>query len=370
MSRQRSTQMRTTESVVRRRATQPTPSVNRSHPILQLQRAVGNRAVQCLIARQCNSAVGILGNEQEGYFGVSVADIVNGGLRSPSQSLDAETRAFMEARFGYDFSAVRVHTNSEAAESSQAIDANAYTIGQDIVFGEGEYRPATSEGQRLLAHELTHIIQQSASTATYGFPVAGELSVSDPEDVAEVDAEATANKVMAGSSVAQSSVPCASVHRDDSGSDDQDGILDTIKDVFTAGHAGLEGAGVAAEGEEALQTLPGGLAAGLSPVQIAVGASDLYSSITSDQSNLVNTAKGVQGAADVVGGASSLASLAGVEAIPGVGEVAGALAGGMAIGNLIEKETGIGSKAGDLAFDVLGPKPGLWLADHLPSWLQ
>jgi hypothetical protein len=67
----------------------------------------------------------------------------------------------MESRFGHDFSSVRVHTDAKAAESAHAVDARAYTLGQNIVFGTGQYAPGTPTGQRLLAHELTHVVQQS-----------------------------------------------------------------------------------------------------------------------------------------------------------------------------------------------------------------
>src|ERR1051326_8450370 len=90
----------------------------------------------------------------------SVPPLVNEVLRSSGQSLDADTRAFMEPRFGHDFSHVRVHTDSRAAESASAVNAQAYTVGQDIVFGSEQYAPKTSNGQRLLAHELAHVVQQ------------------------------------------------------------------------------------------------------------------------------------------------------------------------------------------------------------------
>jgi hypothetical protein len=66
----------------------------------------------------------------------------------------------MEPRFGQDFSQVKVHTDEQAAVSAQAVSARAYTVGRDVVFGAGQYAPGTSEGQRLLAHELTHVVQQ------------------------------------------------------------------------------------------------------------------------------------------------------------------------------------------------------------------
>ncbi|HBE28232.1 MAG TPA: hypothetical protein DDW25_05000 [Ktedonobacter sp.] len=87
--------------------------------------------------------------------------------RGGGQPLDTATRAFMKPRFGHDFSRVRIHADERAAESAQSINALAYTVGNDIVFGAGQYAPMTAMGQRLLAHELTHTIQQS----THGLAV-------------------------------------------------------------------------------------------------------------------------------------------------------------------------------------------------------
>jgi hypothetical protein len=81
-------------------------------------------------------------------------------LRSPGQQLDATTRAFMEPRFGQDFSGVRVHSDRAAAESARDVNARAYTVGRDVVFGDGSYAPGTNDGRRLLAHELAHVVQQ------------------------------------------------------------------------------------------------------------------------------------------------------------------------------------------------------------------
>jgi hypothetical protein len=75
-------------------------------------------------------------------------------------------RAFFEPRFGVDFSDVRVHANDRAAESAKAINARAFTVGRDMAFGNGQFAPETSEGRRLLAHELTHVIQQDGPTTT------------------------------------------------------------------------------------------------------------------------------------------------------------------------------------------------------------
>lgn len=90
-----------------------------------------------------------------------VPPIVHEALRSPGQPLDAATRAFMESHFGHDFSQVRVHTDTQAAESVRAVNALAYTVGRDVVFGAGQHRPESQRGQFILAHELAHALQQS-----------------------------------------------------------------------------------------------------------------------------------------------------------------------------------------------------------------
>jgi hypothetical protein len=81
-------------------------------------------------------------------------------VRSPGRPLDPVARRELETRFGHDFSRVRVHTDERAAESARAVDALAYTVGQEIVFEEGQYAPSTASGRALLAHELAHVVQQ------------------------------------------------------------------------------------------------------------------------------------------------------------------------------------------------------------------
>lgn len=87
---------------------------------------------------------------------------IHQSLQSPGQPLDSATRGFMEPRFGHDFSMVRVHADNQAADAARTIEARAFTVGQNIVFGRGEFAPATKAGSRLLTHELTHVVQQQA----------------------------------------------------------------------------------------------------------------------------------------------------------------------------------------------------------------
>ncbi len=112
----------------------------------------------------------------------SVPPIVHDVLRSPGQSLDSGTRSFMESRFGHDFSGVRIHTDGQAAASARAVNALAYTVGRDVVFGSGQYLPGTMAGKRLLAHELTHVVQQGRG---------GSSLTSLPESRLEEDAHQT-----------------------------------------------------------------------------------------------------------------------------------------------------------------------------------
>lgn len=123
--------------------------------------------------------------------------IVHEALRSPGQSLDVGARSFIEPRLGYDFSRVRVHTDARAGKSAATVSALAYTVGNDIVFGPGQYSPATHSGRRLLAHELVHVIQQSQS----GPGLSPKLEIGLAGDCAEREADDVAARVMAGETV-------------------------------------------------------------------------------------------------------------------------------------------------------------------------
>lgn len=125
-----------------------------------------------------------------------VPPIVHKVLRSPGQTLDAQTRAFMEPRFGHDFSQVRVHSDAKAAESAQSVNALAYTVGQDVVFGAGQYVPHITRGKQLIAHELTHIVQQR----TGGSHGQSKLEITLPNDAAEQEADWAAESIVHGQS--------------------------------------------------------------------------------------------------------------------------------------------------------------------------
>ena len=146
--------------------------------MLDLQRAAGN-----------SSTAGLVDDEEES------AATVRSTIGSGGQGLDEDTKSFMESRLAADFSDVRVHTDSAAAQSAQRMNAHAYTVGSDIVFGEGRYQPDSDAGRKTLAHELTHVVQQRSGPVS-GTPIGGGVQVSDPSDSFEQAAERSATDVV------------------------------------------------------------------------------------------------------------------------------------------------------------------------------
>jgi hypothetical protein len=108
---------------------------------------------------------------------------VHSVLRSPGMPLDSGTRMVMEPHFRHDFGKVRVHADTAAAESAKAVRAAAYTVGRDVVFGAGQYAPDSPKGRQLLAHELTHVVQQSGASS------GATLTVGAAHDAAEREAD-------------------------------------------------------------------------------------------------------------------------------------------------------------------------------------
>lgn len=123
-------------------------------------------------------------------------------LDSAGQPLDGATRSFMESRFGHDFSGVRVHTDANAQESARSVNALAYTVGRDVVFGPGQYAPQTKEGRTLIAHELTHTLQQSSAVGLQR----ESLAVAPADDAGERQAEQVASQIEAATPARMPSV--------------------------------------------------------------------------------------------------------------------------------------------------------------------
>jgi hypothetical protein len=147
----------------------PTLALGRASPRIQRQCACGGTGQECEACheRRLKLQRRTSGGEQTG----AATPAVNKALRSTGKSLDAPLRSTMEGHFGHDLGGVRIHTDAVAGESAQAVGALAYTVGQHVVFGANQYRPDSPSGLHLLAHELTHTVQQSRSSPTERTPV-------------------------------------------------------------------------------------------------------------------------------------------------------------------------------------------------------
>ncbi|WP_197684524.1 eCIS core domain-containing protein [Mucilaginibacter mallensis] len=141
-------------------ARMPVPLANQDSFFKPAGKSILRKCAHCeqeekMLHRKESSAGEVGGNSQ--------LDNYVSSLSTTGQTLSAGSRQFFEPRFGHDFSKVRIHTDSGAARSAQSINALAYTTGNNMVFNSGQYSPETSSGQRLMAHELTHVVQQGAT---------------------------------------------------------------------------------------------------------------------------------------------------------------------------------------------------------------
>jgi hypothetical protein len=170
------------------------------------QHTIAGECTACSKEREGTLQRSAISHESVNGHDNGVPSIANEVLRSPGQPLDTATRAFMEPRFGHDFSHVRVHTGGQAGESAHAVRARAYTVGHDVVFAAGEYMPGSATGRHLLAHELTHVLQQDAaakptpqraveSTASGGYRIAIAPALADEFDSGETQADAEADAI-------------------------------------------------------------------------------------------------------------------------------------------------------------------------------
>jgi hypothetical protein len=159
--------------------------------------------------------------------GTPLSSALRRGLESNGAELDAATRSSLEPRFGRDFGQVRVHADAAAGASAAALNATAFTLGRDIVFGAGHYAPRTGEGFKLLTHELTHIVQQSNSSQ----PASGTSSSQAAEKEANANAMASSGNgvlpvsMMSPSNVAQRQPAVADEEAKQSGPTDMERVV-------------------------------------------------------------------------------------------------------------------------------------------------
>jgi len=154
--------------------------------LMGLQRAAGNNAVSSMLEDEPSP----------------VHDVISSGGRP----LEPDVRADMEGRLLADFGDVRVHDDAAAHRSAQAVNAHAYTVGSNVVFQRDKYDPGSDGGRTMLAHELTHVVQQRSGPVD-GTPTGGGIKVSDPSDRFEREAAANAERVMAAPAPAQPAPP-------------------------------------------------------------------------------------------------------------------------------------------------------------------
>lgn len=164
--------------------------------LLRLQRDYGNQYVGQVL-RQASG-------ERDGGGSMDAIERAIDGARGAGHGMDHSTRSRMEGAFGADFSGVRIHTDARADDLSQSLAARAFTTGRDVFFRQGEYSPGTSAGRELLAHELTHVVQQN------GNGLQRKMSVSQPGDAHEVEADQMARAV-----IAQEHAPAVQRQEDD-----------------------------------------------------------------------------------------------------------------------------------------------------------
>ncbi|HEY1650807.1 MAG TPA: DUF4157 domain-containing protein [Acidimicrobiales bacterium] len=165
--------------------------------VASLQRLAGNAAVAQFLSGDGAEEMGEHETEEhQGAPGASVHDVLASDHGRP---LDVSTKAQMEPAFGRSFDSVRVHDGDRAASSAQELGAQAYTVGRDIVLGQGHPDLGSDAGAHVLAHELTHVVQQEHGPVD-GTSIGGGVAVSDPSDSFEREAEHTAESVMRGGS--------------------------------------------------------------------------------------------------------------------------------------------------------------------------
>lgn len=144
-----------------------------------MQAAIGNRALSRMLARSAEGSGLLPGGVVAPDVEAAIAMASGGG-----QALDARSAERLSAGYGTSMGDVRVHTGPDAAQLARAVSAQAFTVGRDIFFGQDAYRPGTSEGDALIAHEAAHVVQQR------GAPQSGPLVATQPGDAAELGAEA------------------------------------------------------------------------------------------------------------------------------------------------------------------------------------
>ncbi|HWO73924.1 MAG TPA: DUF4157 domain-containing protein [Dehalococcoidia bacterium] len=172
----------------------PLPPAHQAHPLGRAA-ALGNARVQRIL----RAAVQRSADDGSGRLDDSLASAIQ-AKRGSGQPLDRAAQTNLGAALGDDFADVRIHDDGEADQLNRALKADAFTAGTDIFFRAGKYNPGSSEGKKLLAHELTHVVQQRGASAS------GEMTVSSPDDASERQASDVAEALTSAAPAAGAAV--------------------------------------------------------------------------------------------------------------------------------------------------------------------
>jgi hypothetical protein len=168
---------------------QPEPELEERSPMAQLASDLGNQAFSSTLGRsplaqEAEQGAGIM---PDGTVHADVQSAID-STRGSGKSLDQNVAQSLSSSLG-DLSDVRVHTDSTADQLNRSVSARAFATGTDVYFASGEYNPGSAAGDKLIAHELAHVVQQRGSSAS------GPLSVSQPGDAMEQEAESVAGQI-------------------------------------------------------------------------------------------------------------------------------------------------------------------------------
>ncbi len=209
----------TASQTVTESAATEAPVLNaRQNAVLRMQQTQGNAAVRRMMVQRATAG------EDGGKIDDDVTSRIN-SARGGGQTLDTGIVSRMGESMGADFSGVKVHTDGESDTLNQQLGAKAFTTGQDIFFQQGAYQPSSSEGQHLLAHELTHVVQQGGSAPS------GPLTLGPAHDSYEAEADNTASQVT-------SALPA--VQRAATKNEEEDAPVQAMRDVQRESDADCE----------------------------------------------------------------------------------------------------------------------------------
>jgi hypothetical protein len=299
---------------------QPEGFNKKQHFLLQLQRKFGNRHVQRVLTLSQKA-------NREKEAPQIIANAIH-GARHWGQVLPSGDRTKMESAFGIDLRGVRVHTDNRADVLSHFLGARAFTVGQDIFFRRGAYNPSSLSGRELLVHELTHVVQQAPW-------VSGKLTISNSDDDDEREADQIAERVI------------------------REPGLTTNERVIVKGKAKtnrIQCKGFGDYFQDCMKSM--GLPAPTS----------LFSSYTT----AVATIASITAAVSKFGTSVTIAELVGAcilsEYLLAAGAVGASFYAGACVGCLssaLGQSLSGGLSLGDVLYELLGPEPGLWIADVL-----